>query len=54
MMRERLRKELGMGAYAKILLPRIQEYAKKGNVVLDGLYSWEELLILKEKLENLL
>ena len=53
MMRERLRKELGMGAYAKILLPRIQEYAKKGNVVLDGLYSWEELLILKEKLENL-
>lgn len=53
MMRERLRKELGMGAYAKILLPRIQEYAKCGNVVLDGLYSWEELLILKEKLENL-
>lgn len=53
MMRERLRKELGMGAYAKILLPRIQEYAKNGNVVLDGLYSWEELLILKEKLENL-
>lgn len=53
MMRERLRKELGMGAYAKILLPRIKEYEKKGNVVLDGLYSWEELLILKENLENL-
>ena len=53
MMRERLRSELGMGAYAKILLPRIIEYAKKGNVVLDGLYSWEELIILKEKLENL-
>ena len=53
MMREKLRKEHGMGAYAKILLPRIEELSKKGNVVLDGLYSWEELLILKEKLENL-
>lgn len=53
MMRERLRKEHGMGAYAKLLLPRIEELSKKGNVVLDGLYSWEELLILKEKLENL-
>jgi len=53
MMRERLRKEHGMGAYAKLLLPRIEELSKKGNVVLDGLYSWEELLILKEKLEDL-
>ena len=28
MMREGLRRDLGMGAYAKILLPRILEYAE--------------------------
>lgn len=49
MMRERLRSELGMGAFAKILLPRIKEYAKEANTVLDGLYSWDELKILKEE-----
>ena len=50
MMRERLRAELGMGAYAKILLPRIKEYALEGDTVLDGLYSWDELKILREEL----
>lgn len=49
MVRERLRKDYGMGAYATLLLPKIEEYANKGNVVLDGLYSWDELKILKEK-----
>lgn len=52
MMRERLRSEYGMGAYAIILLPRIKELAKQGNVVLDGLYSWDELKILKDELGN--
>lgn len=47
--RERVRKELGMGAYAILLLPKIKEYASKGNVVLDGLYSWDELTILKKE-----
>lgn len=50
MMREKLRSELGMGAYAKILLPRIKEYASIGDTVLDGLYSWDELKILREEL----
>ena len=50
MMRERLRREYGMGAYAVILLPRIKELSRKGDVVLDGLYSWDELKILKEEL----
>lgn len=50
MMREKLRSELGMGAYAKILLPRIKEYSKESNTVLDGLYSWDELKILKNEL----
>ena len=49
-MRERLRSEYGMGAYAIILLPRIKQLAKEGNVVLDGLYSWDELKILKDEL----
>lgn len=50
-MREKLRKELGMGAYAIVLLPQIEELAKTNNVVLDGLYSWDELKILKEKFD---
>lgn len=53
-MREKLRSELGMSAYAKILLPRITKYAKTSNVVLDGLYSWDELVVLKEKLGSAL
>ena len=53
MMRERLRKEYGMAAYAILSLPKIEEYAKTNNVVLDGLYSWDELVVLKEKFENL-
>lgn len=54
MMREKLRKEYGMGAYATLLLPKIEELSKKGNVVLDGLYSWEELKILKDKFPDLI
>lgn len=52
MMRERLRREHGMGAYAKILLPRIETLSKDFDVVLDGLYSWDELKILKEKFND--
>lgn len=50
MIRENIRRELGMGAFAKILLPRILEYSKVSDVVLDGLYSWDELKILREVL----
>lgn len=49
MMRERLRAQYGMGAFAHLLLHEIEEKASHGNVVLDGLYSWDELKILKEK-----
>jgi len=45
--RESLRKELGMAAYAKINLPRIDAALKSGDVVIDGLYSWEEYIFLK-------
>ena len=53
MMRERLRKEYGMAAYATLSLPKIDEYVKTSNVVLDGLYSWDELVVLKEKYPEL-
>lgn len=51
-MRESLRAKYGMGAYAIILLPKIRELSKSNNVVLDGLYSWDELKILKQELGN--
>ena len=54
MMRERLREELGMGAFAKILLPKIKELYKDNNVVLDGLYSWDEYKILSKELNNII
>jgi dephospho-CoA kinase len=45
--RERIRKEHGMAAYAKLSLSRIDAAMKNSNVVVDGLYSWEEYTCLK-------
>ena len=45
--RELLRQEYGMSAYAKLNLPRIDEASKYSDVVIDGLYSWEEYTFLK-------
>ena len=52
MMREKLREDLGMGAFATILLPKIKELAETGNVVLDGLYSWDEYKILDNEFKK--
>ena len=46
--REDLRKKHGMDAYARLSLPRIDAALKNSNVVVDGLYSWEEYLFLKD------
>jgi dephospho-CoA kinase len=46
--RQQLRKEHGMAAYAKLNLPRIDSSLKSSNVVVDGLYSWEEYILLKQ------
>jgi len=46
--RELLRKEHGMSAYARLNLPRIDSALKHSNVVIDGLYSWEEYIFLKD------
>ncbi len=46
--RERIRNEHGMAAYAKLSVPRIDAALKSSSVVVDGLYSWEEYIYLKE------
>jgi dephospho-CoA kinase len=51
-MRESLRKEHGMGAYALLSLPRIEELLEKNDVVIDGLYSWSEYKALRERFEE--
>lgn len=52
MVRESLREEYGMAAMAKILLPEIEESIQKYDTVLDGLYSWDEYLVLKDKFQD--
>ncbi len=47
--RERIRREHGMAAYAEMSLPRIDVALKVSHVVVDGLYSWEEYTCLKNR-----
>ena len=47
--RQGLREEHGMAAYALLNIPRIDEGLKSSNVVVDGLYSWEEYILLKKQ-----
>ena len=54
-MREHLRHTYGMGAFAILLKEEILDKLQRGNVVLDGLYSWSEYKILKDLLgDNLI
>ncbi len=48
LVRESLRIEHGMAAYAKLNLPRMDAALKRAGVVADGMYSWEEYLFMKE------
>jgi dephospho-CoA kinase len=48
--REELRHTHGMGAFAILSLPKIEEILRQGKCVLiDGLYSFSEFKILNEK-----
>jgi dephospho-CoA kinase len=47
--REEFRRKHGMGAYATLNIPRFDELLAKGDVVGDGLYSWSEYKVLKER-----
>lgn len=47
--REELRASGDKGIYAKIYLPKIEEAYKKGNVVIESMYSWSEYKYVKER-----
>ena len=47
--RQQLREKHGMAAYAKLNLSRIDSLMESSDVVVDGLYSWEEYILLKER-----
>lgn len=47
--REELREKHGMAAFAILNIPKFDKLLKKSDVIGDGLYSWEEYLVLKEK-----
>lgn len=52
--REKIRKELGMAGIAIKMLPKIENAIAQNDVILDGLYSWEEYILLKDKFPNLM
>jgi dephospho-CoA kinase len=47
--REGIRKNLGMGAYAVLSIPKIKELFKNSSVIVESLYSWEEYLEMKKE-----
>lgn len=53
--REQFRKDLGMAAYAIKAKPKIEAaLTDHDTVALDGLYSWEEYILLKKQFPQLL
>ncbi len=51
--REQIRAELGMGAYAKLALPKIKKALEKNKIVLlESFYSWDEYKIIKNEFGN--
>lgn len=46
--REVLRKQFGMDAYAKLNVPRIDKAMEDAQIVLDGMRSYEEYLYLRK------
>jgi len=49
LVRQQLRTEHGMAAYAKLSLPKIDRLLESGNAVVDGLYSWEEYTLMNNR-----
>ncbi|MBW2963711.1 AAA family ATPase [Candidatus Woesearchaeota archaeon] len=48
LVREGVRKIYGMDAYAKLNISKFDAALEKGDLVADGLYSWEEFKVLKD------
>jgi len=46
--REELREKHGMAAFAMLNLEKFENLLKKGGVIADGLYSFEEYKVMKE------
>jgi dephospho-CoA kinase len=47
--RQELREKYGMSAYAQLSLPKIREILRQHDwMMIDGLYSWSEYVLLKE------
>ncbi|MCE5222755.1 AAA family ATPase [bacterium] len=53
LVREELRAHYGMGAFALLNIEKIELLLKNSHVVADGLYSFAEYKILKEKMGSL-
>jgi dephospho-CoA kinase len=52
--RSKIREELGMAAVAIKMMPKIQQALQRDeNIILDGLYSWEEYTYLHEQLPHM-
>ncbi|MBT3362808.1 MAG: AAA family ATPase [Chloroflexi bacterium] len=47
--REHLRQDYGKAVYAILSIPKIDKYLVSSDVIIDGLYSWEEYNVLREK-----
>lgn len=50
--REGIRKNLGMGAYAVLNIPKIKKLCEESSVFVESLYSWEEYLEMKKEFGN--
>jgi len=50
--RESLREDHGMAAFAVLNLPKIEDALGETNVIVDGLYSWSEYCVLREKFSD--
>ena len=53
-MRENLRREHGMAVFAHLSIAKIDAAYKQQHIVIDGLYSWSEYKVLKEKYGSVL
>lgn len=53
--RNELREKHGMAAFAQLNIPKIKSALQKNDmVVIDGLYSWSEYVLLKKELGDML
>jgi len=47
--REFLRKKHGPGAFAILSMPKVEALYKKGDVIIESMYSWDEYKMVRDK-----